>query len=150
MNNKEYKLLKKQIESHYRKAVDKAEAERSANLAALDRVWKLLQEIQPVAETPAECICSKCKEPKPLTKDHWYKDRNKQNGFQSWCKECVLEKRRSRKVATPKHVPIAQNTDAVYDCKGCGNTTEHLPEVCEKCSWGSFERRKKRIFKLTG
>jgi len=38
--------------------------------------------------------CTKCGEAYPLTSEHWHRDKNKSDGFHSYCKMCACERRR--------------------------------------------------------
>lgn len=49
------------------------------------------------------CTNKLCKETKPI--EHFFRNRNTKDGFASWCKSCMREKRRNRRSAGAARLP---------------------------------------------
>jgi hypothetical protein len=69
--------------------------------------------------------CPKCGEIKPLTVDHWHKNRRNADGFDSWCKTCTRA-RRSDRCKTSR--PTARVNNGMCLCRECGEWKPLTPE----------------------
>ena len=55
--------------------------------------------------------CPKCETIKPRDKEHFHKHSSKPDGLNAWCKECIKEKNRSKKLRDYKKKWKAENPD---------------------------------------
>lgn len=100
-----------------------------------------------ISEPDEKCQCTHCKVFYPLTLEYWHRDCFKKNGFQSWCKRCVLghkSKHNGVDIALEnleKDLPIIVVKRRIIDCMcvSCGKSYKNKPDFCSKCYSGSFE-----------
>ncbi len=95
-----------------------------------------MTEPDPVAALAAQLApsrrCPKCGETKPLTPDHWHKNRRNADGFDSWCKACARA-RRSKPHKTCRPTTRVNNGKCL--CPQCGEWKPLTPEF-----WQSDKR----------
>lgn len=63
-------------------------------------------------------ICPKCGDSKPLTEAFWYRNWQMKNGFQSWCKLCMILWNRAR---AAEHVRFIRAIKESTPCMDCGH-----------------------------
>ena len=93
-------------------------------------------------------ICIACHEPKPLTEEFWYCDRDRRDGWKHTCRQCLIERERARRATRRGRPP-----SAAVKCRQCGQVKprdgEHwsfghnrrLVQPCLDCQEANKERR---------